>query len=168
MQRAYIGLGSNLAEPRAQVERAIAALACLPQSRLLRQSRMYASPPLGPVDQPDYVNAVVELDTDLDPLALLSALQAIEQAQGRVRTRHWGERIIDLDVLLYADWQITSAALTLPHPGMSTRAFVLRPLAELVPELDIPGQGALADLLAARALDVCVPLSTYAKPPQRR
>ena len=159
MQRAYIGLGSNLAEPRAQVECAISALAALPQSRLLRQSRLYASPPLGPVDQPDYVNAVVELDTDLEPLALLSALQAIEQTQGRVRTRHWGERIIDLDVLLYADWQLTSAALTLPHPGIASRAFVLRPLAELAPELDIPGQGALADLLAARAFDVCTPLN---------
>ena len=164
----YVGLGSNLAEPRAQVERAIAALALLPQSRLLRQSRLYASPPLGPVDQPDYVNAVVELDTDLEPLALLSALQSIEQEQGRVRTRHWGERIIDLDVLLYADWQLTSAALILPHPGIASRAFVLRPLAELAPMLHIPGQGALANLLAARASDICFPLGTDAKPPQRR
>jgi len=157
-QRAYIGLGSNLAEPAAQVELAIAALATLPQSRLLRQSRLYASPPLGPLDQPDYVNAVVELDTALAPEALLNALHDIEQKQGRVRTRYWGERVIDLDLLLYADVQVESSGLTLPHPGIAARAFVLRPLAELAPELIIPGQGALRDLLAARAADVCVPL----------
>jgi len=157
-QRVFIGLGSNLAEPAAQVERAIAALAALPQSRLLRQSRLYASPPLGPVDQPDYVNAVVEMDTTLEPVALLNALQGIEQKQGRVRTRHWGERVIDLDLLLYADMQMESRGLTLPHPGIAARAFVLRPLAELEPELMIPGQGILRDLLAARAADVCVPL----------
>ncbi len=157
-QRVYIGLGSNLAEPAVQVERAIAALAALPQSRLLRQSRLYASPPLGPVDQPDYVNAVVEIDTTLEPAALLNALQGIEQQQGRVRTRHWGERVIDLDLLLYAEVQLASEGLTLPHPGIAARAFVLRPLAELAPELMIPGQGVLLDLLAARAADVCVPL----------
>jgi 2-amino-4-hydroxy-6-hydroxymethyldihydropteridine diphosphokinase len=157
-QRVFIGLGSNLAEPAAQVERAIAALAALPQSRLLRQSRLYASPPLGPVDQPDYVNAVVELDTTLAPRTLLSALHDIEQKQGRIRTRHWGERVIDLDLLLYADLQINNATLQLPHPGIAARAFVLRPLAELVPSLMIPGQGALRDLLAARAADVCEPL----------
>ncbi|OYY74557.1 MAG: 2-amino-4-hydroxy-6-hydroxymethyldihydropteridine diphosphokinase [Gammaproteobacteria bacterium 28-57-27] len=156
--RAYIGLGSNLDDPIAQVKHAIEALAGLPQSQLLRQSRLYASPPLGPLDQPDYVNAVVELETLLSPLQLLAALQDIERAQGRVRTRHWGERIIDLDLLLYADWQVDSETLKLPHPGIATRAFVLRPLAELAPMLDIPGQGALNDLLAARAADVCFPL----------
>ena len=155
---AYIGLGSNLNQPALQVARAIAALAELPDSHLLRQSRLYASPPLGPVDQPDYVNAVVEIETALEPLVLLRALHAIEQAQGRVRTRHWGERIIDLDLLLYADWQMASDDLILPHPGIATRAFVLRPLAELAPELEIPGQGALGDLLAARAAEVCFPL----------
>ena len=153
--RAYIGLGSNLDDPIAQVKHAIAALAGLPQSKLLRQSRLYASPPLGPLDQPDFVNAVVELETSLSPLQLLAALQDIEQAQGRVRTRHWGERIIDLDLLLYADLQIDSPTLQLPHPGIAARAFVLRPLAELVPGLTIPGQGDFAALLAARAADVC-------------
>jgi len=156
--RAYIGLGSNLDDPVAQVKHAIAALAELPQSQLLRQSRLYASPPLGPLDQPDYVNAVVELDTALEPEVLLNALHDIEQKQGRVRTRHWGERVIDLDLLLYADMQMESRGLTLPHPGIAARAFVLRPLAELEPELMIPGQGVLRDLLAARAADVCVPL----------
>ena len=155
---AYIGLGSNLNQPKMQVECAIAALAGLPDSCVLRQSRLYASPPLGPADQPDYVNAVVEIETALEPLGLLHALHDIEQAQGRVRTRHWGERIIDLDLLLYADCQLASQTLTLPHPGIAARAFVLRPLAELVPELDIPGQGALPDLLAARMADVCFPL----------
>ena len=157
--RAYIGLGSNLDDPVAQVKHAIAALAGLPQSRLLRQSRLYASPPLGPLDQPDYVNAVVELETSLTPVQLLAALQDIERAQGRVRTRHWGERIIDLDLLLYADLQMDSAALQLPHPGIATRAFVLRPLAELAPDLMIPGQGELSALLAARAVDRCDPLN---------
>lgn len=159
--RAYIGLGSNLDDPVAQVKQAIAALAGLPQSRLLRQSRLYASPPLGPPDQPDYVNAVVELETVLMPMQLLAALQGIEQAQGRVRTRHWGERVIDLDLLLYADVRMESAALQLPHPGIAARAFVLRPLAELVPDMTIPGQGALLDLLAARVDDVCVPLNSF-------
>lgn len=161
--RAYIGLGSNLDDPVAQVKHAIAALAGLPQSRLLRQSRLYASPPLGPLDQPDYVNAVVELETSLTPLQLLAALQDVERAQGRVRTRHWGERIIDLDLLLYADLQMDSAALQLPHPGIAARAFVLRPLAELAPDLMIPGQGDLAILLTARAADVCEPLRADAK-----
>jgi len=158
-QRVFIGLGSNLAEPAVQVKRAISALAALPQSRLLQQSRLYASPPLGPVDQPDYVNAVVEIDTTLEPVALLNALQGIEQKQGRVRTRHWGERVIDLDLLLYADVQLASKGLTLPHPGIAARAFVLRPLAELAPDLMIIGQGALCDLLAARAADQCDPLN---------
>ncbi|HES77149.1 MAG TPA: 2-amino-4-hydroxy-6-hydroxymethyldihydropteridine diphosphokinase [bacterium] len=155
---AYIGLGSNLDEPQLQVQRAIRALAALPDSQMRRQSRLYASPPLGPADQPDYVNAVVEIETTLEPSALLSALHGLEQAQGRVRTRYWGERIIDLDLLLYADWQVDSETLKLPHPGIAARAFVLRPLAELAPMLDIPGQGALPDLLVARAADVCFPL----------
>ncbi|MEW5838484.1 MAG: 2-amino-4-hydroxy-6-hydroxymethyldihydropteridine diphosphokinase [Pseudomonadota bacterium] len=155
---AYIGLGSNLDQPRAQVERAIAALARVAYSCVLRQSRLYASPPLGPADQPDYVNAVVELETSLSPTALLQALHNIEQAQGRVRTRHWGERVIDLDLLLYADWQVAEPELSLPHPGIAARAFVLRPLAELAPDVHIPGQGTLPGLLAARAADVCFPL----------
>lgn len=153
--RAYVGLGSNLDDPIAQVERAMAALDGLPHSRVRARSRLYLSPPMGPSDQPDYVNAVAELETRLAPLALLEALHEIEQAQGRVRTRHWGERVIDLDLLLYAELRLDSAALQLPHPGIAARAFVLRPLAELAPEVQIPGQGALADLLAARAADVC-------------
>ena len=157
---AYIGLGSNLDDPIAQVERAIAALETLPQSRLSARSCLYRSPPMGPADQPDYVNAVVELETTLAPLALLEALHGIEQAQGRVRTRHWGERVIDLDLLLYADLHLDSDALQLPHPGLATRAFVLRPLAELVPGAQIPGQGSLTDLLALCVADVCEPIDS--------
>jgi 2-amino-4-hydroxy-6-hydroxymethyldihydropteridine diphosphokinase len=152
---AYVGLGSNLNAPARQIEQALAALATLPQSRLLRHSALYASPPLGPPDQPDYLNAVAELETTLPPLDVLDALQAIEQAQGRVRGRHWGERVIDLDLLLYGDVQMQSERLTLPHAGMTERAFVLRPLAELVPDAVIPGRGVLRELSAVRAADVC-------------
>jgi 2-amino-4-hydroxy-6-hydroxymethyldihydropteridine diphosphokinase len=160
MVLAYIGLGSNLNAPARQIEQALAALATLPQSRLLRHSALYASPPLGPPDQPDYLNAVAELETTLSPLNVLDALQAIEQAQGRVRGRHWGERVIDLDLLLYGDVQMQSERLTLPHAGMTERAFVLRPLAELVPNMRLPGGAVLSDLLHARAADVCYPSAT--------
>ncbi len=159
MALTYIGLGSNLNDPVVQVRRAMRMIAELPHSELLAQSRLYSSPPLGPVDQPDYINAVVALRTKLAPHELLAALQGIEQKMGRVRTRAWGERIIDLDILLYEDCQHRVDGLDLPHPGIAERAFVLRPLAELVLEgFVIPGQGTLRDLLAARAADVCFPL----------
>lgn len=158
MARAYIGLGSNLNAPALQIEQALEALAALPQSRVLRHSALYASPPLGPIDQPDYLNAVAELETTLPPLELLDALQAIEQAQGRVRERHWGERVIDLDLLLYGDVRMQSERLTLPHVGMTERAFVLRPLAELMPDMRLPGGEHLRDLVLACAADVCYPI----------
>lgn len=144
----YVGLGSNLLDPAGQIVRGIDALALLPGSTLLRASGMYLSAPLGPPDQPDYVNAVACLETTLQPLALLDALQALEQAQGRRRLRRWGPRTLDLDLLLYADRQIRHARLTVPHPQLQHRAFVLHPLSEIAPDLQIPGLGALADLLA--------------------
>lgn len=162
MVRAYIGLGSNLNEPVRQVRRAADALSALPGTRLAKVSRLYRSPPMGPEDQPEYINAVAALDTGLSPLELLHGLQAIEQDFGRVRMRRWGERIIDLDLLLYGDLRLNSAELTLPHPGIGERAFVLRPLAELDPDLPIPGLGPLADLLAARSGDTCEPLEEAA------
>lgn len=147
---AYIGLGSNLDSPAAQVAAAIDALADLPDSTLRAVSSYYSNPPMGPQDQPDYVNAVVALDTRLAPRALLDAMQAIERSQGRDRSvQRWGPRTIDLDLLLYGDAVIAEDHLTVPHPGIHERAFVLVPLAEIAPQVSIPGQGALATLLAA-------------------
>ena len=147
MIRAYVGLGSNLAEPAAQVRQAIAALAALPQTTLAGSSPLYRTAPVGPQDQPDFINAVAAIDTALAPLDLLDALQALEQAAGRQRLRHWGERTLDLDLLLYGDEQIRHPRLTVPHPHMAERAFVLVPLAALAPGLILPDGRAVTDLL---------------------
>lgn len=149
MRRTYIGLGSNQQQPAGQLQQALRALAAIPQSRLQACSRLYRSRPLGPQDQPDFINAVAVLDTALPPLELLDALQAIEAAQGRVRTRHWGPRTLDLDLLLYGNEQMDGPRLTLPHPGLVQRNFVLVPLAELAPDLVLPDGQKLADLLPA-------------------
>lgn len=162
MALAYIGLGSNLDDPARQLRRALEALGALPDTRLIRASRLYRSPPMGPTDQPDYINAVAQLETALEPLGLLHALQGIEQDFGRVRLRHWGERVIDLDLLLHGEARTQGDELTLPHPGIAERAFVLRPLAELNPDMIIPGLPPLAELLAARADDPCAPLEDAA------
>ena len=143
----YIGLGSNLENPEFQVKTAIEALARLPLSRLQSRSSLYLSAPMGPKDQPDYLNAVVELRTELDPEALLDQLQAIERAQGRVRVQHWGPRTLDLDILLYGEDEIATERLTIPHPGIAERNFVLYPLAEINGQLDIPGLGRVQSLL---------------------
>ncbi|ABI55917.1 2-amino-4-hydroxy-6-hydroxymethyldihydropteridine diphosphokinase [Alkalilimnicola ehrlichii MLHE-1] len=145
---AYLGLGSNLNGPRAQIERAVAALARLPGCRGLRSSSLYRNPPMGPVDQPDFVNAVVALRTRLDPLVLLDQIQGLERQQGRVRGRYWGERTLDVDLLLYGDHRVAHARLTVPHPGLPHRAFVLYPLAELADAPPLPGLPALETLLA--------------------
>ncbi|GAB4300328.1 MAG: 2-amino-4-hydroxy-6-hydroxymethyldihydropteridine diphosphokinase [Thiohalomonadaceae bacterium] len=145
--RAYIGLGSNLEHPTEQLRRALDALAQLPQTRLAGCSRFYRSVPLGPQDQPDYVNAVAAIDTELAPEALLDALQAVETAQGRVRLRRWGPRTLDLDVLLYGNEVLATPRLTVPHPGLAERSFVLHPLAELAPGLVLPDGRSLAALL---------------------
>ncbi|PKM43427.1 MAG: 2-amino-4-hydroxy-6-hydroxymethyldihydropteridine diphosphokinase [Gammaproteobacteria bacterium HGW-Gammaproteobacteria-1] len=147
MVRAYIGLGSNLDDPAQQLRRALEALAQLPQTRLAGCSRFYRSAPLGPQDQPDYINAVAALDTALEAEALLDALQAIEAAQGRVRLRRWGPRTLDLDLLLYGRETLTTPRLTVPHPGLAERNFVLYPLADLAPEMVLPDGRALTDLL---------------------
>lgn len=144
---AYIGLGSNLAEPVDQVKIAISNLQLLPDSQLLLWSSLYASPPMGPQDQPDYINAVAEIETQLTAHQLLDALQAIEQQQGRIRNRHWGERTLDLDVLLYGQDEIDDLRLQIPHPGIALRAFVLYPLAEIAPDLTIPKAGKIDQLL---------------------
>ncbi len=146
---AYIGIGSNLEQPVEQVLRARRALAGLPRTRLVGFSALYRNPAVGPGEQPDYVNAVAAIETKLEPRALLEALQAIEAAQGRVRNGvRWQPRTLDLDVLLYAERVIREEGLTVPHPHIQERAFVLRPLADLAPELVIPGLGPVTRLLA--------------------
>lgn len=150
MTRVYIGLGSNLATPQQQLETALAAIAALPGCRLAEVSSFYASDPLGPADQPRYVNAVAALDCSLTPLALLDALQAIEREQGRVRkAERWGPRTLDLDILLFGDLQLDDERLCVPHYHMHARAFVLYPLAEIAPGLRLPDGRALSELLAA-------------------
>ncbi|WP_407295500.1 2-amino-4-hydroxy-6-hydroxymethyldihydropteridine diphosphokinase [Stutzerimonas zhaodongensis] len=151
MERVYIGLGSNLAEPRQQLRGAIDALARIPDSQVTAISSLYLSDPLGPSDQPRYNNAVAALDTSLSPLALLDALQAIELAQGRERkTERWGPRTLDLDILLFGDRLISEPRLTVPHYHMHARAFVLYPLAEIAPaELKLADGRTLAELIAA-------------------
>ncbi len=155
MTSAYIALGSNLADPRQQIAQAFEALAGLPHTRLVARSSLYRSAPMGPADQPDYINAVARLDTTLAPLALLDALQAIEQQQGRVRTgERWGPRTLDLDLLLFADTIIEDPRLTVPHPGLAQRNFVLYPLMEIAEQnLIIPGLGPLSGLLDACSAD---------------
>lgn len=148
MERVYIGLGSNLEQPLQQLRAALAALAELPQTRLDGVSSFYASDPLGPPDQPRYVNAVAALDTELAPLQLLDALQRIEQRQGRVRkAQRWGPRTLDLDILLFGDRQLHDERLTVPHYHMHARPFVLYPLAEIAPELHLPDGRPLSTLL---------------------
>lgn len=148
---AALGVGSNLDAPAAQVSSGLRALTELPESRLLRQSGLYATPPMGPSDQPDYVNAVALVATRLEPLALLDALQAIEHVHHRVRERHWGPRTLDLDLLCYGDLVLTHPRLVLPHPGIMERAFVVIPLLEIAPELRIPGLPSLPRMAAALA-----------------
>ena len=150
MRRVYIGLGSNLAEPVQQLGAALAALDRLPDCRLAAVSSLYASDPLGPPDQPRYVNAVAALDCALAPLQLLDALQGIEREQGRVRkAERWGPRTLDLDILLFGDLQLNEERLSVPHYHMHARAFVLYPLAEIAPDLRLPDGRPLQALLDA-------------------
>jgi 2-amino-4-hydroxy-6-hydroxymethyldihydropteridine diphosphokinase len=144
---AYIGLGSNLGQPAQQLRAALRELEDLPETRLIRHSSLYLSPPLGPSDQPDYVNAVAILATSLDAHSLLDQLQAVEQRYGRERGEHWGPRTLDLDLLLFGEDRINSPRLQVPHPQMLRRAFVLVPLFELAPDLELPGLGPLAEAL---------------------
>jgi 2-amino-4-hydroxy-6-hydroxymethyldihydropteridine diphosphokinase len=147
--RAYIGVGSNLGDSRTQVLAAIRALESLAETSSWRASRLYRTPPWGVLDQPPFVNAAVMLETRLQPRALLEALLLIERAAGRMRDgERWGPRILDLDLLHVEGVQLAEAGLTLPHPRIAERAFVLLPLHELAPQLAIPGQGRVDELLA--------------------
>jgi 2-amino-4-hydroxy-6-hydroxymethyldihydropteridine diphosphokinase len=148
--RAYVALGSNLGDSQQQLADAMHALAALPDTRLLARSHFYRTPPWGVHDQPDFLNAVVVLETALPPHDLLDAMLEIERAAGRERKgERWGPRTLDLDLLHVAGKEINDERLTLPHPHIFERAFVLLPLNELAAELEIPGQGRVADLLRA-------------------
>ena len=144
---AYVAIGSNLGSPRERVLEAMQRLSSLNAAHELLCSRLYLSRPLGPQDQPDFVNAAAGLLTQLKPEDLLTELLAIERAMGRERRERWGPRVIDLDLLWMVDSEVASTALTLPHPGVSIRNFVLYPLADIVPTLAIPGHGKVSDLL---------------------
>ncbi|EQA4282368.1 2-amino-4-hydroxy-6-hydroxymethyldihydropteridine diphosphokinase [Cronobacter dublinensis] len=148
MTLVYIALGSNLAEPLSQVNDALAALAQIPHSRIVATSPFYRTPPLGPQDQPDYLNAAVALETTLTAEALLDNTQRIELQQGRVRkAERWGPRTLDLDIMLFGDETINTERLTVPHYDMKNRAFMLLPLAQIAPALRFPDGERLTDVL---------------------
>lgn len=151
MSAAYIALGANLGDPASTIRAAFGALANLPDSRVVRCSSLYRTAPVGIVDQPEFVNAVALLETTLAPVALLGELLDIEQRFGRQRGEKNGPRTLDLDLLLYDDCHVELPELTLPHPRLHLRAFVLQPLAELAPDLHLPGRGHITAWLPAVA-----------------
>jgi len=144
---AYIGLGSNLDRPGRQIETAFELLDAIPQTRLIARSSLYRSAPLGGIEQPDFVNAAAALLTHLAARELLAELQEIERKRGRERGGvHWGPRVLDLDLLVYSHAGIVEPGLTVPHPGIAERNFVLLPLRELAPDLEIPGLGRISKI----------------------
>lgn len=149
MTLAFIALGSNQASPLEQVAQALDAIAAIPQSRVVATSSYYRTKPLGPQDQPDYLNAAVALKTDLSPEALLDHTQRIELEQGRVRkAERWGPRTLDLDIMLFGDLTLSTPRLTVPHYDMKNRAFMLVPLVEIAPDSRFPDGTRVADVLA--------------------
>lgn len=149
--RAYIGLGSNLADREGTIEQAVGLLGAEPGIEVVSVSSLRETEPWGRVAQPAFLNGAVALETTLEPRALLGVLLDVERRLGRVRDERWGPRTIDLDLLLYGDVVLDEPGLTVPHPLLHERAFVLEPLQELDPELAVPGRGSVADLLAALA-----------------
>ncbi len=145
---AFIALGSNLGDPAQQIRSALRALAALPETRLVRQSSFYRNPPEGGLAQPEFVNAAAQIETRADPRELLDRLLEIERAHGRARDFPNAPRTLDLDVVLYGDRVVREPGLTIPHPRMLERAFVLVPLAEIAPDAAVPGRGRVADLAA--------------------
>jgi 2-amino-4-hydroxy-6-hydroxymethyldihydropteridine diphosphokinase len=144
---AYVAIGSNLNQPQARVHEAFEHLARLPSTQLLLRSRLFLTRPMGPQEQPHFVNAAAGLLTQLTARQLLEGLLRIEQSMGRNRQERWGPRVIDLDLVWMLGEAIDEPGLTLPHPGVSTRNFVLYPLADIAPSLVIPGHGSVSDLL---------------------
>lgn len=158
--RAYIGLGGNLGDPPSQIRRALDDLKRVAETRLLRVSGFYRTPPWGNTDQADFVNAVAEIETTLSARQLLEALLRIETLAGRVRgEERWGPRLIDLDLLLYGDTSIDEENLHVPHPRMSERAFVIVPLAELEPTLALPCHGRVSEILERIDTSHCIRIS---------
>jgi 2-amino-4-hydroxy-6-hydroxymethyldihydropteridine diphosphokinase len=158
-QPAYIGLGSNLSDPAAQVRQVLDGLARLPRTLRIAVSRLYGSRAMGPVSQPDFVNAVAGVLTQLTALELLHELRGLEVQAGRPALHeHWGPRIIDLDVLVFGREQRSGVELTLPHPGVAERNFVLYPLADIAPDLEVPGHGPVRALLDRVSPDGIWPL----------
>lgn len=150
MTQAFIGLGANIVNPEAQLQAAIHCLERRDGIRVTGVSAVYKSPPMGPQDQPDFFNACASIETELAPETLLAEMQAIEIAMGRIKHRHWGERCIDLDLLLYGEHCMQTPELTLPHPGIDQRPFVLQPLIDLVgPDFKLPCLRQLGTLLSA-------------------
>ena len=147
--RAYVALGSNLQDPEQQVLRAFEELNGLPQTRVVAKSALYRTAPVGYDNQPDFVNAAAEVSTELEPLALLRALLALETAHGRERPFPNAPRVLDLDLLFYDDLAMHDPELTLPHPRLHERGFVLFPLADIAPDLTVPGKGTVRALLEA-------------------
>lgn len=157
---AYIGIGSNLDDPEKQVRAALDALKRLPRSTFVQASRLYRTAPWGKADQPAFVNAAAAISTELSPHELLDALLAIERAHGRVRDgERWGPRVIDLDILVYGDARIDEPGLRVPHPHLAERAFALLPLADLDPDLEIPGLGPVRALVERIDAADCFPLA---------
>ena len=139
MPLAYLGLGSNLGDRRANIERALELLGEEPTIKVIRVSSFYETEPVGYTDQPDFINAVACVETELPPRELLRAIMSVETKMGRVRTIRWGPRVIDIDILMYDDQQVDEEGLQIPHPRMMERKFVLEPLAEIAPDLVLPG-----------------------------
>jgi len=149
MSIAYIGLGSNLSDPQAQILSALDKLKLLEKCRISQVSSLYFSRPMGPQDQPDYMNAVVAIETDQSAIELLDQLQSIENNAGRIRKdNRWGPRVLDLDILLFDQQVINIERLTVPHYGLKQREFVLLPLAEIAPDLLLPNGDSIVELAA--------------------
>lgn len=159
----YIGMGSNLHEPLLQIKEAIDELNAHPHFHNVKISKIYQSKPVGPQDQPDYINAAAYFQTYLGAHHVLDELQALEQQHGRLRKRHWGERTLDLDLLLYGNAQIQTPRLTVPHPFMLERSFVLFPLRDLIDDIHIPPQHSLKAQLANMSFDLS-PINEEKKP----
>jgi 2-amino-4-hydroxy-6-hydroxymethyldihydropteridine diphosphokinase len=158
--RVFIALGSNLDNPLSQVRRGILLLAGLEHSHLVKRSSLYRTAPMGNKDQPDFINAVVQMETSLTPDHLLDALLDIERTCGRVRAFPNAPRILDLDILLFENLQYNDAKLVLPHPRMHQRAFVLQPLLEIAADCVIPGHGSVAACLATCAEQSLEPIAS--------
>ena len=159
MIKVYVGLGSNLDDPQSQLKKAIIAMEMVPSTSVAKTSSFYRSKPVGPQDQPNYVNAVVELDTELSASVLLDYLQAIENDQGRERKVKWGARTLDLDILLFGDEIINDDRLQIPHVEMQNRGFVLLPLNEIFSDCIIPGVGSVSSLLQQDNADDLIKLT---------